>query len=367
VKLPHAVLYDWKRQWENDRDWRPWKLQVHGEANRTFTDEQESELADTILTEYIAPGKQFVASTFRELAQRLYVSAGGNTDDFKCSDHFIHDFRKRHGFSSRRFHLRRRSRLGGRFDIEAWKEEIISLLHVCPHRRVINCDETSWKVVPNGLLTWAPVGADAVSVTLDAGDKASVTVLASVTAAHEKLPLFMIAKGSTTRAERSQLGRFEDHETDHSISGWTTVGTFRHYLSWLRTLYPDDQPIHLLLDCYSVHRANEIRPLAAELGIELHYIPAGWTDELQPLDRYVFGAMKAMCRRLFQRHCDRSEDGRVSRSDAIKFLVRIWELLEVRVIEKGWGVYEDADGDGMADDEWEPELSLDSEEESGNP
>jgi hypothetical protein len=52
-------------------------------------------------------------------------------------------------------------------------------------------------------------------------------------------------------------------------------------------------------------------------------------------------------------------DGRVAEPDAIKFLVKIWDLLEVHVIEKGWGVYEDADGDALADNEWDSDFEID--------
>jgi hypothetical protein len=31
----------------------------------------------------------------------------------------------------------------------------------------VNCDETAWRAIPNDLLTWAPVGADRVTVRLD--------------------------------------------------------------------------------------------------------------------------------------------------------------------------------------------------------
>jgi hypothetical protein len=69
MKLPHSVFYDWKRQWEKDRDWPPWNTQLHGEANRTFRDAQESALEAIIPSESFGPGKRFVACTFRELAQ----------------------------------------------------------------------------------------------------------------------------------------------------------------------------------------------------------------------------------------------------------------------------------------------------------
>jgi hypothetical protein len=52
-----------------DPTWRPWNTEAHGAANRIFSDEQEAELLNVILLQYIGLGKQFVASTFRELAQ----------------------------------------------------------------------------------------------------------------------------------------------------------------------------------------------------------------------------------------------------------------------------------------------------------
>jgi hypothetical protein len=70
-------------------------------------------------------------------------------------------------------------------------------------------------------------------------------------------------------------------------------------------------------------------------------ILAGWTDELEPLDSYVFGALRVICRRLFARHCDGAEGIAVRRYDAVQFLFKTWNLLEINVIEKGMDIYED--------------------------
>jgi hypothetical protein len=97
--------------------------------------------------------------------------------------------------------------------------------------------------------------------------------------------------------------------------------------------------------------------LASLLNVALHFIPAGWTDELQPLDRYVFGALKSMCRRLFHRFCQ-TDDQEVRRPDAVKFLCDAWESLAVHVVERGWRIYEDAFGgptDYDEDPDWEPD------------
>jgi hypothetical protein len=353
-----SVLYQWKKQWTDDPNWRPWNTQHLGLHNRTFTEDEEADLAKEIIEQWVMPARLFNSATFRDLAMRRYQESGRDPHKFQCSDHFIHNFRRRHGFSSRRFHLRRRRRSMQRADIEEWRISMCELLSRVDHHRVISCDETAWRVVPTGLLTWAPVGADNVKVYIEAFDKDAITMLASITAASEKLPLFMIAKGRTSRVEVSQLGITDGHQTSHSPSGWTMTETFHQYLQWLRAQYDDTERMDLILDCFSVHRSRETHECAKRLKIQLHYIPPGWTDELQPLDRYVFGALKAICRRLFCRHCQES-DANVRRPDAARFAQEAWDALETHIVEKGWGIFEDALGSPDSDDydddgTWDP-------------
>lgn len=361
-----SVVHDWLKHWRENPDWRPWNTEVHGLYHRVFSDEQEEELVEEIIRDYIAPARQFVAANFRELALRKFQSLGGDPTSFQCSNRFIRAFKTRHRFSSRRFHMRRRQQTRGRLDIEEWIQATTELLATVDNRRILNCDETAWRIIPNGLLTWAPVGEDSVSVSVKANDKDAITVLATVTAAREKLPLFFIAKGRTERVEHTQLGDPQGHQTTHSSSGWTTAETFAAYLEWLRSLFDDGGPIHLVLDSYSVHRSQQSRELANRLKIRLHFIPAGWTDELQPLDRYVFGALKSMCRRLFHRFCQ-AEDPEVRRRDAVGFLCQAWDALTTNIIEKGWGIYEDVlGGPGILDDdsEWTPLEGSETEQSS---
>jgi hypothetical protein len=174
---------------------------------------------------------------------------------------------------------------------------------------LVNCDETAWRLFPSGLLTWARRGQDGVTVRLrlDGSAKDCITVLASVTAAGTKLLLSAIAKGKTRRVEQSQLGSNPAIVRDPSLSGWTTKETFARYLDWLAGQYREKMALgcqlDLVLDCHSVHRSSEIRDRAANLGIRLWFIPAGHTDEPQPLDRAVFGALKATFRRRFELEC----------------------------------------------------------------
>jgi hypothetical protein len=56
------------------------------------------------------------------------------------------------------------------------------------------------------------------------------------------------------------------------------------------------EQIHLLIDIYPIYIQEAAKQLAAELGIILHFIPAGLTDQFQPLDRRVFGCLKSSVR-----------------------------------------------------------------------
>jgi hypothetical protein len=154
----------------------------------------------------------------------------------------------------------------------------------------------------------------------------------------------VIATGKTQRVERSQLGDISPHVAMHSQSGWVTVETFEDHLRFLKQQLPGDDPIDLMLDCYSVHRNQRIRDAAADLGIVLKFVPAGMTDELQPLDRAVFGIMKSALIRMWRQYCADCETPRLTHQVGGQFLVRAWEMVSAHVIANGWRISEGDDG-----------------------
>jgi hypothetical protein len=345
--IPHTTIYRWKRKWDANQCWRPWDTKIHGLHHRKFDDDEERCIKKTIMSDYIELGKMFTEQTFRVVAGDAWAARGGDPDKFECSKKFINGFKLRNGFSSRRFHMRRRNRAASEEEIAAWTKAIRDLLieNAGNLDMVVNCDETAWRIIPTGLLTWAPVGADSVSVELEANEKDCVTVLASVTAAGKKLDLFAVAQGKTKQVEVSQLGNDASVIKDHSESGWSTIVTFHHYLAWLAKQYETEikagHTLHLILDLFAAHRAEKIKKYAKRLGIKLWFIPAGYTDELQPLDRGVFGAMKAMFRRLFEQALRTCLGNRIGKLEAIQILIGIWNELSLASIRKGWSIYED--------------------------
>jgi hypothetical protein len=112
------------------------------------------------------------------------------------------------------------------------------------------------------------------------------------------------------------------------------------FIEWLRSRYDDGGPIWLIIDCYFVHRQETIRAYAEDLGIQLLFIPPALTDELQPLDRFVFGVMKGTYRRPYRLHCECNPGAAMSQEIAAAFLIRAWEGVSTGVLDDAWSLYE---------------------------
>lgn len=298
-------------------------------------------MADFILENYIVPGKMFTNDDFKEMALQAFQEKYRDAEEmpvFTASNGFVQGFKQRNSFVTRRVHVKRRPPRRVELE-EQFCERMSTLLSTVDGDRIINCDETFWRCYPADLRTWGTKGANDVRIYVNGAAKEGVTVLAAITATRCKLPLWIIAKGTTERCH-AQLGNTQGHNVTHSESGWSTVETFSEFLMSLRERYPDDEPIYLLLDCYSVHRCDEVRQLAESLFIELIFIPPGLTDEFQPLDRAVFGVMKQHFRRLWRKQYRDNPEERFSKAKAIELLVPAWERVSPDVLADAWTVYE---------------------------
>ena len=337
--IPDRTLRDWYKRYQAMPDWRPYDTSVHGEHLRIFTDEEENALVEFIVDNFFKPGLAFHDSDFQFLAMSAFLEKYRDRDcpDFQCSPGFIADFKKRNHLSTRKAHFKRRP--VSLPDTEAWIAHIRELLDNVPHERVVNCDETAWRILPCGCTTWAKKGSDNIVVTTKDDEKEAITVLASITASGTKLPLLIIAKGRTTRAEASQLGDIDHHYSFHTETGWINKEAFERYLMILREQFEGDDTIYLLLDIYPAHRVESVKNLAAELNIHLVYVPAGLTDKFQPLDRRIFGALKASAKAQVYQFMSQNPGQRIGRLRAVQYLITSWKNLSQDAINSSWSIY----------------------------
>jgi hypothetical protein len=205
----------------------------------------------------------------------------------------------------------------------AWTNWPSALLLSHVNDMILNCDETVWCLSPNNILTWWDTAADGVPIHIQGREKEALTVLARISASGVKWSLDFLAKGKTSRLERSQIGEVRQHWRSHTESGWMTSETFGDYLRLLRIQASKNWVIHGILDLHSSHRTERVKSVAPSLKIELHDIPAGMIDALQPLDRSVFRGLKAHVRRLFRLRVRDNPMLHCTKLDAAQEMVRV--------------------------------------------
>jgi hypothetical protein len=76
-----------------------------------------------------------------------------------------------------------------------------------------------------------------------------------------------------------------------------------------------------------------------DLGMTLHFIPAGMTDQFQPLDRRAFACLKSSARGYFMRTPRLAKAARIQKRQAIEILFKSWNRLSESVIGEAWSVY----------------------------
>ena len=295
--IAESTIRGWYKHWLSDANWRPYDGKPHGMHHRIFTDAQERAISCYIRDNDITPGYAFHDQDFRIIAMQAYLEIVRDYEKirfFECSPHFISNYKDRWGYSTRKARFKRRPSVSQE-TIDAWNAEMRGLLSTpqVDMHHILNADETCWTILPHGAVTWAEKGSDGVNILTQDDDKQAITAMATISAAGDKLPLFLIAKGLTERCERSQLGEVHGHHAAHAPGGWMTGPLFLSYLRFLRSQFSDGKTLHLVVDAYAAHRTQVARELAASHNIKLHYLPAGMTDLFQPLDRRCFGCLKA--------------------------------------------------------------------------
>ena len=180
-----------------------------------------------------------------------------------------------------------------------------------------NVDESGVKIVPVSDWTMEERGANRVEVA-GKDDKRQVTATIGVTAVGEKLPIMLTYEGLTKRCEPPTSIRPAGWIFTHSENHWSNSALFSEFVKQIIVPHrdtkikelglPPTQKALLILDVWQGHKAavNGSKPDAKQvieslklLGFEVVWIPAGCTDDMQPLDLVVNGTLKAHLKSAF--------------------------------------------------------------------
>ena len=234
--------------------------------------------------------------------------------NFGVSAKWMRKFRKRHHFSQRKGHLKRRPKATEE-EIQTFKEKVQHVLQIAEGDHVINADESPWHFDEKSLTTWAQTGSE--NVIIEGNQKPCFTFIGAINANNQLLPPVFLSAGKTALTERNWFGEAHsinswderkqwNYITDHTKSGWTNRQSWIRFLLFLRKYIPinpektkEQNTIYLICDSYRSHIPNPKKPndpLKAFLednNIEIIKVPEGTTERCQPLDCRIFGAIKS--------------------------------------------------------------------------
>jgi hypothetical protein len=206
-----------KKIWKTNPAWRPYHLWVQGERHRICTDSIQSEIIDPVdwfrTVDYKIPAMTAFLTKHQRREELTIIP------DFQASKSFVDGFKARRNLSSRRQCFRRRPKSDDASRIERWKNEIAGISASTPLQCILNRDETSWRLIPNRIGTWAELETDGLQIHANGDAKASMIARATISTAGCKFPFHYLAKGRTLLCEEIQIGDVADHGHWHSDNG----------------------------------------------------------------------------------------------------------------------------------------------------
>ena len=323
---------------------------VHGETvpgshkkdPRKITPEIEDEIEKCLEDNFIEEDRLCTRMMVR---RAMVMTCRQHGLQVKIGDSLINNFMRRHGFSFRLPHVKRRTAPNDQI-IASFLGQMDAVKAQFPPELIFNVDETCWRLLNGAIKTLARKGSTEVTITTKVDPKKDITVIAACSLAGERLPLWILAKGKTKRCENKFT---ESPKLRHALSsgklfvfhspdGWSTSDVMIHYLDWIRKRV-GERIFHILWDLHASHRAADLAQWATEHDLGLTFIPAGQTDVWQPLDRKIFGVLKKKAKTLFEeRVSNEVELGEFELVDAIVVLVEAWEKITPELIHSAWSV-----------------------------
>ena len=334
TNVPIGTLKDWRTKLRKGIN--PFKRKPH--PARSLPKDVEDEIYERIISR-IKQRKYTPRAYLRKIAQDLGKPV---RPCFQAGRRWMVNFLMRYKLSLRVPHFRRRTEPDDDI-VSAFLADFEVAKMQLPRQLILNMDETAWRLSNGIVKTIHRRGADDVCVETQLDEKTCLTVICCVTASGRKLPPWIICKGKTARCEKRyrdslKLRRYITSGKliiTHTESGWATGDLMQKYIDWVSDQV-GGRICYLLWDLHSSHREIAVKMNAEARLVNLSYIPAGQTGEWQPLDKRLFGHLKAVAQSELDRISVDQDFGTLDMVDALVMLVEEWSRLKVEDVKAAW-------------------------------
>jgi hypothetical protein len=239
---------------------------------------------------------------------------------------------------------------------------------------VVNFDETNVHFSIATKKTLNVRGARTVSVR-DAESSQRCTVMLGVTGDGQKVPPFIIFKGSnkvTGRINRELQMITEEHtfgfptQMKYAVQNKAWMDEFT-MLDWVEKVWKPfadskEGMTYMILDEAASHMTRNVREAIAQCNTEIDFIPGGYTSKLQVLDVGINKPFKDRVREHYENYMVMTVDGKPKRQDVAHWIWDSWDDITDTMITNTWrhiGITGGVAG-GVANDEVQADDGMDT-------
>jgi hypothetical protein len=227
-------------------------------------------------------------------------------------------------------------------DFQAYVNWKIAFLGLDP-RAIFNADQTNVYFSMETSFTLAAKGSKTVAIK-GADSTARLTVMLCASMDGEKIPPYVIFKGSAKRTGRiiHELENKEGYPADLEYSvqpkAWMDEEKMLDwiYRVWSPFATQQNELTYLIIDECRTHMTANVRKAFLEVGTEVDYIPGGYTSKLQMLDVGVNKPFKNNVRHEFDTWLVGSESLKPQRQDVSMWIDAAWKGITVNTIVNSW-------------------------------
>jgi len=272
-----------------------------GGHNAAMTVEQEKLLATYIKIEYLSKKKCINSTDLKEIARNFYKSIHPNNTRsspiFKCGSAWIQRFMKKYGFYNSNGRIVKQPQISDRTNAAAkyYLAQCNRAYIQYGSNLLFTMDETFWPLVAKQQQLVREHNNSEFKPSTNIDIKQGVTLVVTVAANGDKLPLYVVGEGKTTRC--TIKFKIENNnqllKTTYSESGWVTEEVMLKYLKDIIVPVSNGRPCGLMLDSYAAHKTEQVYEFAKQNNIELIVVPACMTSTLAPLDVGINSVLKS--------------------------------------------------------------------------
>lgn len=265
----------------------------------------------------------------------------------KFTHKWFRKFLKRNRLSLRNAHYMRRGAIDMKY-VRIFIKKLARYIVENGWNKVYNMDETSVRINNGSRRAVAPIGLESIEIDAKRNEKECFTAIMTCTRS-QKFPIIILKRGmsvnkkgkkkivATIRHSYLRSGDKTEVWATLNKQGWMNESIMIRYLNHLHEKIAAHKPCALLLDCFPAHRTPNVKAIAKELGITLIYVPANGTGLYQPLDRRLFGIVKAKLRSLAK---SKIFNGKDRYNIIYQHLMKSWSEISEKALNAAWSIPE---------------------------